>query len=60
MTDIPICFNRMGEEVMLALASESAEEECAHRRLAQALMAEILQDIDAEPERVYDWSRLGA
>jgi hypothetical protein len=58
MTDLPDCLNRAREEILLALGSESAEDERFHRRLADALTAEVVRDIDREPDRVHDWSLL--
>ncbi|MBV1691692.1 hypothetical protein KRR38_29445 [Novosphingobium sp. G106] len=46
------------KEVLLALGSESAEDERLHRALADQLTAEAVRDIDREPGRKYDWSRL--
>lgn len=46
------------KEVLLALGSESAEGERLHRALADQLTAEAVRDIEREPGRKYDWSRL--
>jgi hypothetical protein len=58
MTDLPLCLMRARKEVLLALGSESAEDERLHRALADQLTAEAVRDIDREPGRTYDWSRL--
>jgi hypothetical protein len=58
MTDLPLCLMRARKEVLLALGSESAEEERLHRALADRHTAEAVRDIDREPGRTHDWSRL--
>lgn len=58
MTDLPRCLKRVGEEVLLALGAQNAEDERLHRALADRFTAEALRDIDREPGRVHDWSRL--
>lgn len=58
MTDLPMCLKRAREEVLLALGAQSAEDERLHRELADRLTAEAVRDIDREPNRAYDWSRL--
>lgn len=58
MTDLPLCLKRAGEEVLLALRSENAEDERLHRTLANRLTAAAVRDIDREPNRPHDWSVL--
>lgn len=58
MTDLPLCLKRAGEEVLLALRSENAEEERRHRALANRLTAAAVRDIEREPGRRHDWSVL--
>ena len=58
MTDLLLCLMRARKEVLLALGSESAEDERLHRALANRLTAEAVRDIDREPGRTHDWSRL--
>ena len=47
MTDLPLCLMRARKEVLLALGSESAEDERLHRALADRLTAEAVRDIVA-------------
>lgn len=58
MTDLPQCLKLAGEEVLLALGAESAEDERVHRALADRLTAEAVRDIEREPGREHDWSLL--
>lgn len=58
MTDLPLCLKRAGEEVLLALRSDNAEEERLHRARADRLTAAAVRDIEREPNRPHDWSVL--
>jgi hypothetical protein len=58
MTDLPQCLKLAGEEVLLALGAESAEDERVHRALADRLTAKAVRDIEREPGREHDWSLL--
>lgn len=57
--DVPRCLMRARKEMLMALGAESAEDEGAHRRLADQYVTEAVQGIDLEPDRKYDWSVLG-
>jgi hypothetical protein len=58
MTEIPLFLRRAGEEMLLALGAESAEDEALHRALADELTATALRDIERAPNRRHDWSLL--
>ena len=51
MTDLPMSLMRARKEVLLALGSESAEDERLHRALADQFTAEAVRNIDREPDR---------
>lgn len=55
-TDVPACLKRAREEMLMALGAESAEEEGAHRKLADHYFSKAVRVIEDEPEREYDWS----
>jgi hypothetical protein len=59
-TDVPLCLKRARDEVLMALSAESAEDEGAHRRLADRYVSKAVHIIEHEPEREYDWSGLAA
>jgi hypothetical protein len=60
MTDIPLNLRRAGEEMLLALAAQSDEEEQLHRALAEQLTATALRDIERSPDRPQNWARLSS
>ncbi|MCB2059907.1 MAG: hypothetical protein R3E09_18410 [Novosphingobium sp.] len=57
-TDVPLCFRRAREEVLLALGAASAEDADEHRKLADGYITEAVHDLQCEPEREHDWSIL--
>lgn len=59
-TDVPQCLRRARDEMLMALGADSAEDEGAHRRLADRYVTEAVQVIELEPDREYDWSGLRA
>lgn len=57
-TDVPFCFRRAREEVLLALGASTAQDADEHRRLADGYIIEAVHDLQCEPERKHDWSSL--
>jgi hypothetical protein len=55
---VPLCLKHVREEVLMALGAASAESEVEHRKLAEEYLAEVVNVIEHEPERQYDWSEL--
>lgn len=60
INDVPFCLKRAREEVLMALRADSAEDEGAHRRLADSYVTQAVRTIEDEPDREYDWSSLRA
>lgn len=56
--DVPHCLMCAREEMLKALAADSAEDEGRHRRRADRYVSEAVQRIDQEPDRIYDWTIL--
>lgn len=59
-TDVPLCLNRAREEMLMALGSDTAQDENAHRRMVEVYIVEAVHALQDEPERTYDWSELTA
>ncbi|MCB2073873.1 MAG: hypothetical protein H6917_03890 [Novosphingobium sp.] len=57
-TDVPLCFRRARQEMLMALGASSAEDADEHRKLADEYITEAVHDLQCEPEREHDWSRL--
>ncbi len=56
--DVPFCFRRARQEILLALCASNAEDADEHRKLADEYIIEAVHDLQREPERIYDWSLL--
>ena len=56
--DVPLYLRRAHDEVLLALFSDTIEDEAAHRQRAGAFVREAVLTIREDPDREYDWSAL--
>ena len=56
--NVPFCFRRAREEVLLALGASNDKDADEHRKLADEYIIEAVHDLQREPERDHDWSTL--
>ncbi len=56
--DAPVCLLHAREEMLLALDASNAEDESQHRKLAGDYMNAALREMQREPARRQDWTRI--